>query len=128
MSDNKNRLIQDLDALLDKLVDYEVTPNEAQARATEFLSLSYRVNSRLRDTRLEIIKAKVLSDNAYSNAFKTIDEKVNVSKAKALASADREYLKNSVELQKLESEESFWKGMFEVVNNGHIFYKMLTRV
>lgn len=117
----------DCDEMMEKLVDYEVSPNEAQERATQFLSLAYRVNAKLTDVKNDIIKAKVLTTASYANAFSGIDEKANVSKAKALASADKSYLKQSIELQKLEVQESHWKNMFELMNNGHIFYKLLTR-
>lgn len=103
----------DCDEMMEKLVDYEVSPNEAQERATQFLSLAYRVNAKLTDVKNDIIKAKVLTTASYANAFNGIDEKANVSKAKALASADKSYLKQSIELQKLEVQESHWKNMFE---------------
>ena len=120
-------LSSDCDEMMEKLVDYEVSPNEAQERATKFLSLAYRINHRVLEVKNNIIKAKVLADASYAAAFKGVDEKANVSKAKALASADKGYLKQSVELQKLEAEESYWKSMYEIMNNGHIFYKLLTR-
>lgn len=117
----------DCHELMEKLVDYEVSPNEAQHRATLFFSLTYRVNNRLTEVKNEIIKAKVMATASYANAFNGIDEKANVSKAKAIASADKSYLKNSIELQRLEAEEGHWKNMFEIMNNGHIFYKGLTK-
>jgi len=127
MEDNKNLLKNDCDEMMERLSNYEVSPNEAQELATRFFQLAYRVNNKLRDVKNEIIRSKTLATTAYANAFNVVDEKANVSKAKAVASADKTYLRQNVELQRLENEESYWKNMLDLMNNGHIFYKLLAR-
>ena len=99
----KPKLEKDCDETMESLADYEVSPDEAQSRATKFLALSYRVNSKIKSVKNEIIKAKVLATTSYASAFNGVDEKANVSKAKALASANPEHLKQNVLLQKLEA-------------------------
>jgi len=120
-------LLIDSDKLIEKLAEYNVSPAEAQELSQKFLGMSYRINRKLRDIKNEVIKNSILEKNAYKKAFQVIDNKLSVSKQKALASADMEYLKNSVILQKNVNDVDYWKGVYEVCNNAHIFYKQLCR-
>jgi len=75
------------------LEEYDVSPAEAQELAQKFLGMSYRINSRLRDVRNDIIKNSILERNAYKNAYNGMDKKLSVSAQKAIASANIDYMK-----------------------------------
>lgn len=127
MKEQLEALEKECDVLMERLTDYMVSPAEAQELANRFLSMTYRVNHQLRDINNELIKLSVLDKMAYKTAFDKVDAKANVSKAKAEASADKEYLKNSIALQRLENDKDYWKGVYDIFEKGHLFYKMLTR-
>lgn len=126
MDEVKKSLKDEIDDMMECLIDYEVSPNESKERATKFFALTYRVNNKIRDIENEIIKANVLATAAYAGAFKSIEEK-NVTKVKALANADKSYLKQDIELKRLEAEKSYWKNVYDIMNNGHIFYRGMNK-
>jgi len=120
-------LEQECDTLMERLTSYNVSPAEAEELSNQFLGMTYRINHKLRDVKNELIKLSILEKNAYSTAFKSLDNKLSVSKQKALASADISCLKASVVLQKTENERDYWKGNYDVFQDAHKFYKSLCR-
>jgi len=120
-------LKKDCDELMERLSEYNVSPSEAQELSQRFLSMCHRVNHRLRDINNEMIKLSIMEKLAYKKAFAAVDPKANVSKAKAFASADKGYIEASIKLQREDNEKGYWKGVYDVSNNAHIFYKLLCR-
>ncbi len=101
----------------------EATPHEAKTHSAFALETSIYLYRLLRYINKEIIKVEVQKDASYSSAFKNIDDKVNVSKAKAIASANIDHQKHSIMLKKLENDREYFKGMVSVCENSHKFYK-----
>jgi len=121
------KLEAECDLLMEELQDYNVSPSKAQELSNKFLGMSYRINRKIRDMRNEMIKLSLLERNSYSKAFKSQDPKLNVSKAKAFASADKEYMRSHIMLQRNENERDYWKGIYDIFNDAHKFYKSLCR-
>jgi hypothetical protein len=127
MSKDVDQLMSDCDAAMERIADVTVTPAEAEELSNLFLGLTYRVNNRIRELKNDLIPLELKKTLSYNKAFKSVDDKVNVSKAKALASADTEYLSDMARQTKKENEVDYWKRNFDVLNNAHIFFKSLTR-
>jgi len=120
-------LEQECDTLMEELANYNVSPAEAEELANKFLAMAYRINRKVRDIRNDIIKLSLLERNAYADAFKQLDDKLSVSKQKALASSDRNFLRQNVLLQKTSNACEYWRGNYDVFEKAHIFYKSLCR-
>lgn len=112
---------------MEQLKNYNVSPNEAEELSTKFLSMSYRINTKLRNLKNELIKLSILEKMAYERAFKGFSDKMSVSKQKATAQANPEYLKANVQNQKMTNDKEYWEGSFEVMKDSHKFYKSLCR-
>lgn len=122
-----DKLLEDCDAIMDKIADSTVTPSEAEELSNKFLGLTYRINARLRDLRGDGILLEGVKDIVYSQAFGGIDEKANVSKAKAMATANPTFQKSSIKHKRKDNEIKYWSGNYDIMNNAHIFYKMLCK-
>lgn len=101
----------------------DVTPAEATFHSAYALETALRIVRVLRDIKDEIIKIEVLKSAAYGKAFESLDNKLNVSKMKALASKDKDYLKQDILLKKSENAVDYFKGMYDVCMDSHKFYK-----
>jgi len=122
-----SRLVEDCDSLMERLSSYNVTPSEAEELSSRFLDMTYRINKHLRDIKNEQIKFSILDKNKYADAFKELDNKLSVSKQKALASSNKEYLRANVMLQKNSNEIDYWKSNLDICQDAHKFYKSLCR-
>ena len=127
LKERLNKIEAEFDELMDKLNVYDVSPSEAYELAAKFLAGSYRVNKIVRDVSNDIIRLDIREKASYKVAFDGIDNKINVTKSKAIASADKDYLARMMEKEEAENAKSYWKGVYEVFTNAHIFYKLQTR-
>lgn len=101
----------------------EATPHEAKRASAFALETSLWIARVLRDIKNEIILLEVKKTATYSKSFKGIDDKVNVSKAKAMASANPDHIMADVELKRAENMKEYFEEMFKVCENAHKFYK-----
>lgn len=101
----------------------DASPAEAKKHSAYALETSLMIVRVLRDVNTELIKIQVQKDAAYSNAFKLVDDKINVSKAKAIASGDKNNQIQTVKLKQFEGYQEYFKKMYEVCENSHRFYK-----
>ena len=118
---------QECDLLMGELNNYDASPSEAQDLANKFLGMSYRVVGVIRDISNEIIMLDICEKGAYKSGFDSVDEKVNVTKAKALAQSNPKFLLAMKKKQEMENYKDYWKGVLDVFNNAHIFYRGLCR-
>jgi len=122
-----NKLEKEFDELMGKLNLYNVSPSEAYELAAKFLSASYAANKAIRDISNELIIFDLQEKTAYKDAIEKIDNKVNVIKTKAIASADKAYLSKILKKQQLEGLKSYWRGCYDIFNNAHIFYRNVAK-
>jgi len=108
--------------LISKIPDYEVPPSEAKELATKFFKATFEINKVIRIIRNDIILLEQTSKVLYKQAIENSEGK-NITEKKVNAEANIQYLKGLKELQEHSNSLEYFRGLFKIMEQGHIFYK-----
>lgn len=117
---------QKYDALINHIPDNDVPPSEAERLATLFFKATYEINKIKRQIKSDVILLEQASNALYASAVNRAEGK-NVTEKKINAVKDFEYMKLMKQLGEKQNEFDYFKHLYEIMTNGHIFYKNIAR-
>lgn len=103
-----------------------VTAIEAERRASEFLVANAHIAEWIHLFKDGKIKSESMKVGVYATEMNNCPSK-QVTEKKAMAEASESYLKVREEFEFIENDISYLKAFQEIFNNGHIFYRNISR-
>lgn len=114
------------DELIELVEDEDVSPKEAERLAAKFWRATYFCNKDIKRAKKETILTEEVKALQYNEAIKNTPGN-KITEKKIDADTNTEYRK-AVKLHEEAVEEyEYYKRLFKVLENGHIFYKLLSR-
>lgn len=114
------------DDLINNISDHDVPPGEAMRLASLFFKATYEVNKIKRQVKSEVILLEQASNALFTSAVGRAEGE-NVTQRKLNANKDLEYLKIMKMFGEKQNEFEYLRGLYDIMTNGHIFYKNLAR-
>lgn len=123
---NYEQIVKKYDALIENINEVDVIPKEAQRLATEFFKASYEINKIRRNVKSELILLEGAVNTLFTQAIKNAEGK-NITEKKINANANLEYLKAVKRCEEIRGEHDYFRHLYDIMVNGHIFYKNLIK-
>jgi hypothetical protein len=112
--------------LIELLPENGCTFDESDVYAVKFLKGKDKVNTLLRKFRNERIHLEHDSKVAFSTAFEKCT-KGTVTEKKESAGMDKDYLKANVLFVETQNAIKYYKNLFDIFSDAHVYYKNLAR-